>query len=58
MLAFEQVKKLYDSEIGKYQKMIREGDLVADINNEKFVVEMLGHILEFTPEEIFRDINR
>ena len=57
MLAFEQVKKLYDSEIGKYQKMIREGDLVADINNEKFVVEMLGHILEFTPEEIFRDIN-
>jgi len=58
MLAFEQVKKLYDSEIGKYQKMIREGDLVADINNEKFVVGMLGHILEFTPEEIFRDINR
>ena len=58
MLAFEQVKKLYDSEIGKYQKMIREGDLVADINNEKFVVGMLGHILEFTPEELFRDINR
>ncbi|WP_273037196.1 hypothetical protein [Schwartzia succinivorans] len=57
MLSFEQVKKLYDLEIGKYQGMIKEGCPVADIANEKLIVELIGHILEFTPEEIFRDMN-
>lgn len=57
MLSFEQVKRLYDLEIEKYQRMIKEGYLVADINDEKLVVELLGHILEFTPEKIVMDLN-
>lgn len=57
MLSSDNIKKIYNFEINKYKSLIKQKSPTTEIAEEKRFVEILGHILELSSEEIMRDMN-
>lgn len=57
MLPYENVEKLYKLEIERYQRLLKEGASNAESTEQKRHAEMLGKILELSPEQIMYDLN-
>lgn len=57
MLSRDNVVLIYQSEIKKFNEMVKAQATIAEVQEQQRHVETLGHILQLSPEQIMKDLN-